>query len=323
MYRFTLLVLLVLFACPAIAQAEEKRVNNPREYEVDILAETFGYSEKDIDANLDNMYQGCAEPDCIPSIDQPDFIPASAVDFLDDDDLVMVVSLGGETRAYPTRILDRHEVVNDRFGEMPVAVTFCPLCGSGVVFERKVNGEETELGVSGLLHNNDLVLYDRSTRSLWQQVTGQALAGPMRGQSMEAVPSTMTLFGLWRENHPEGQVLALPGEAEKYTKDPYADYVNSDRLLFPVSLQDARLHVKQVIYGLELEGQSIAVEHEWLKSAGSWERKIGERKLVVSVDESGGVTAGFDGKPVPVHRMYWFAWYSFHPDTALIFKGNN
>lgn len=316
-------VVLVIFLSLPTALADEKRVNNPRGYETDILAETFGYSAADIDANLDHMYQGCGEPDCIPSIDQPEFLPAADVGFLDEDDLVMVVSMDGDSRAYPTRILDRHEVVNDRFGELPVAVTFCPLCGSGVAFERKSGGEETELGVSGLLHNNDLVLYDRNTRSLWQQVTGQALAGPERGAVMKAVPSTMTLFGAWRENHPQGRVLALPGEPEKYTKDPYADYVNSDRLLFPVKLQDARLHVKQVIYGIELDGQAIALEDSWLKSAGAWERDVGSGNLRVVVDASGGVTAEVNGSAIPVHRMYWFAWYSFHPGTALIFAGNH
>ena len=322
--RVPIAMLLAVFCSFTFASGEdEKRVQNPRAYETDILAETFGYSQADIDADLDEVYQGCSHRDCIPSIDQPQFVGASEADYLDDDDLVLVVNLGGTTRAYPTRILDRHEVVNDRFSDRPVAVTYCPLCGSGVVFARELNGEEVELGVSGLLHKNDLVLWDRSTSSLWQQVTGQALAGPERGSILETVPSTMTFFGDWREAHPEGQVLALPGEPEKYTKDPYADYSGSDHLLFPVSRSDARLHVKQVVYGVEVQGRSIAVDSDWLESVGAWEQDIGGHSLKLAIDSAGGVGGQLDGEAIPVHRMYWFAWFNFHPDTSLIYEGNH
>lgn len=318
-----IILIIVSFLLSALVIADDaKRANNPRGYEIDILHDTFGYSQQDIDADLDQVFQGCPRRDCIPSIDQPTFVPATEVDYLDDDDLVMVLDLKGERRAYPTRILDRHEVVNDRFGPTPVAVTFCPLCGSGVTFLRVIEGEEVKLGVSGLLHANDLVLYDRSSNSLWQQVTGKALAGPQRGSKLEAIPSSMTRFGDWRAAHPKGSVLAPPVGAGEYEKNVYGDYASSDRLLFPVSKMDARLHVKRVVYGIELAGQSIALESGWLESAGRWERTLGEQSLVVQWAPASGVFASLDGEPVAVHRMYWFAWYSFHPDTALI-DGNN
>lgn len=322
--RVLTVMILAVFCSIAFASSEDvKRVQNPRAYETDILAETFGYSQADIDADLDEVYQGCSHRDCIPSIDKPQFVAAADADYLDADDLVLVVTLGGVTRAYPTRILDRHEVVNDWFGDKPVAVTYCPLCGSGVAFARELDGKAVELGVSGLLHKNDLVLWDRTTSSLWQQVTGQALAGPRRGSTLAAVPSTMTFFDDWREAHPDGQVLVLPGDSEKYTKDPYADYAGSDRLLFPVSLSDARLHVKQVVYGVEVQGQSIAVDSAWLESEGAWEQDIGGHKLRLAVDSAGGVTGELDSEAIPVHRMYWFAWFNFHPGTSLIYEHNH
>lgn len=313
----------VVMVCSAVMAETEKRVNNPRGYETDILHDTFGYTQQDIEADLDQVYQGCPRRDCIPSIDAPRFIAAQEVDYLDDDDLVMVVDFQGEQRAYPTRILDRHEVVNDLFGSKPVAVTFCPLCGSGVTFLRSIEGREVELGVSGLLHANDLVLYDRSSNSLWQQVTGEALAGPHRGSRLEAIPSGMTLFGDWRSAHPAGEVLLPPGDPGSYEKNVYGDYVSSDRLLFPVSKMDARLHVKRVIYGIELEGQSIAVESAWLEETGRWLREVADHELVVEWTPAKGVTASLAGQPLAVHRMYWFAWYSFHPDTALIDRNNH
>jgi hypothetical protein len=162
MSRFTIFMftLLLLPAVPALAgDAAQSRAGNPRGYETDILLDTFGFSQSDIDVEIDHVFQGCASRDCIPAIDQPQFLAAGEVDFLDPDDVVISVSHSGETRAYPTRILDRHEIVNDIFGDTPLAVTYCPLCGSGLAFIRVVDGEETEFGVSGLQHKNDHIMY--------------------------------------------------------------------------------------------------------------------------------------------------------------------
>ena len=252
MNRIIPLLFSLLVISAAADDASQARAGNPRGYETDILLDTFGFTQPDIDAEIDHVFQGCSHRDCIPSIDQPKFLPAGEANFLDPDDLVISVTHDGETRAYPTRILDRHEIVNDRFGDTPLAVTYCPLCGSGLAFVRRVGGEETELGVSGLLHKNDLIMYDRKTESIWQQITGRALAGPRRGETLEAVPVSMTQWGDWLGAHPDSVVLAPPIEAGEYGKNPYGDYASNDKLLFPVSAQDARLHTKNVIYGVEL-----------------------------------------------------------------------
>jgi len=319
-----LFLLFSLLTLPALAgDAEQPRAGNPRGYETDILLDTFGFSQDDIDVEIDHVFQGCASRDCIPAIDQPQFLATGQVDFLDPGDVVISVSHSGETRAYPTRILDRHEIVNDIFGDTPLAVTYCPLCGSGLAFIRIVDGEETEFGVSGLLHNNDLIMYDRKTDSIWQQITGRALAGPKRGETLEAVPVSMIDWADWRDANPGAVVLAPPLDADQYVKNAYGDYATSDRLLFPVSAQDARLHAKKVIYGVELGDHSIAVNSEWLLQSGSWEHDIEGQSVRLQVDDAGGVQ-GFAGeKPIPVHRMFWFAWYSFHPDTSLIDQRNH
>ena len=280
-------------------------------------------SQDGSDGESENVCQGCASPDCIPAIDQPRFRAAGEVDFLDTDDIVISVSHSGETRAYPTRILDRHEIVNDIFGDTPLAVTYCPLCGSGLAFIRIVDGEETEFGVSGLLHNNDLIMYDRKTDSIWQQITGWAMAGPKRGETLESVPVSMLEWAHWRDANPGAVVLAPPLDADQYVKNAYGDYATSDRLLFPVSAQDARLHAKKVIYGVELGEHSIAVDSEWLLQSGSWEHDIDGQSIRLQVDAAGGVQGFVGGKPVPVHRMFWFALYSFHPDTSLIEQRNH
>jgi hypothetical protein len=148
------ILLTVLLTCSVLADNQQhSRVGNPRNYEVDILVDTFGFSQEDIDVDIDQVFQGCAGRDCIPSIDQPQFIPADKVDFLDPDDLVLSLTHAGESRAYPTRILDRHEIVNDRFGSTPIAVTYCPLCGSGLAFVREVGG------VSGFLSGEEIPVH--------------------------------------------------------------------------------------------------------------------------------------------------------------------
>jgi hypothetical protein len=299
-------------------EAAQKRTGNSRSYDVDILLDTFAYDAADIDANIDTIFQGCPKRDCIPSIDRPQFLKTAEVEYLEADDLVLSVTHAGITRAYPTRILDRHEIVNDHFGKTPVAVTYCPLCGSGLAFVRELDGAEVEMGVSGLLHNNDLIMYDRKTESLWQQVTGKAIAGPKRGSRLEALPVTVSQWEDWSKAHPDAQVLALPAELKHYKKFVYGDYATSDRLLFPVTAQDARLHRKKVIFGAEIGDQSVAVEADWLLNAGSWEHEIEGQMFRLEIDEAGAVTGTLDDRSVPIHRMYWFAWYSFHPGTNLI-----
>jgi len=323
MMRLTVLLTSLLISVLVVADGKQPQPGNSRGYAVDVLTDTFGYGADDIDVDIDAVYQGCPQRDCIPSIDRPEFLPTADVDYLDRDDIVLSLTHENITRAYPTRILDRHEIVNDTFGKTPVAVTYCPLCGSGLAFVRVLGGKEVQLGVSGLLFNNDLIMYDRKTESLWQQITGLAIAGPKRGSTLQSLPVTMSLWGEWKAANPEAEVLALPSKQQHYRKKTYGDYDSSDRLLFPVTDLDARLHVKKVIHGVEIGELSIAVEDGWLKKKGSWEHEIYGKILRLEVDEAGGVTGSLEGDPVSVHRMYWFAWYSFHPDTSLIDNRNH
>jgi hypothetical protein len=314
-----MIVLFSFYLCslPIMAGAQQ-RAGISRGHEVDILRDTFAFSAKDIDVDIKSVYQGCQKRDCIPSIDRPKFLAANKVDYLEPDDIILSVTHGGVTRGYPTRILDRHEIVNDRFAEIPVAVTYCPLCGSGLAFIRSFDGVEVELGVSGLLHNNDLIMYDRRTESLWQQITGKAIAGPKRGSVLKSIPLTMSMWADWKNAHPGAEVLTFPGDPERYSKVAYGNYASSDRLLFPVSSQDARLHVKKLVYGVEIAEQSIALESAWLLEKGAWEHEINGQLVRLEVGDDGAVRATFGGQSIIVHRMYWFAWYSFHPDTSLI-----
>lgn len=316
--RINLFLLLCISFISISIAAQTNRAGNPRGYTPDALLEVFKLTQADSDVPFESIMQACPARDCIPSIDQPVFVSAGSVDYLQDDDLLLVLTHNNITRAYPTRILDRHEIVNDMFGSEPVAVTYCPLCGSGLAFDRRNGGQVLEFGVSSLLHNSDLIMYDRQTESLWQQITGTSFAGKSRGSQLKSLPLAMVEWKSWSQNNPHADVLTLVDiKSDRYMKDAYGDYATSDRLYMPVSATDARLHPKRVIYAMEIGEQAFAFDSEWLKKQAIWLNDFNDQAVVVTYQD-GLVSASLDGNPITITRMYWFAWYSFHPQTALI-----
>ena len=162
--------------------------------------------------------------------------------FLVPGDRVIGVRLGGAARAYPLRVLVWHEVVNDTLGGVPVAVTYDPLCDSSVAFRREVRGERLTFGVSGLLFDSNFLMYDRQAggkvESLWSQLLFRAVAGPAAaaGAALEVLPISVETWADWRREHPDTTVPApAPRMMERYVSDPYASYVASDLLRFPVA----------------------------------------------------------------------------------------
>ena len=165
----------------------------------------------------EQIHFGGPPKDGIPAIDKPDFTSAGLATFLRDDDTVLGMVRGGVARAYPVRILNWHEVVNDRFDQDAVVVTYCPLCGTGVAFDARIDGRVLSFGVSGLLYNSDVLLYDRQTQSLWSQLLAQAISGPMKGRRLAMLPLTHTTWVDWRKSHSATQVLSTnTGQTRSY-----------------------------------------------------------------------------------------------------------
>ncbi|MFC4358799.1 DUF3179 domain-containing protein [Halobium salinum] len=236
--------------------------------------------------------------DAIPSVDDPSFV--TDYDGRADDEVIVVdvvdaavaddtadAADGGEVaRAYPVRYLHYHEIVNDRVGDVPVAVTWCPLCGSAVVYDRRVSGEGEsrilEFGVSGKLADDDLVMYDRETESEWKQSLGRCIAGPLEGHELDVLPASLTTWGRFRETHPEGVVLAPPGgasEAASDTDDPA-----------PIDYDAAPYEAY-----FEMEGFGLGAHRG--DDSRDWNRTDLDPKTVVLGVESGGEAIGF---PLPV-----------------------
>lgn len=308
---FTRVVFALLVFCPVATQAQ-------RSFDTNILTETFGYDQSAQRAvELSELMQGCPRRDCIPSIDAPKFVPAAEAEHVADEDSVVAIALNGDVRAYPTRILDHHEIVNDTIGGEPIAVTWCPLCGSAVGVRRVLGGEVTQLGVSGLLYNSDLVFYDRSTGTLWDQIEATGIVGPLTGESLEFVAVTMTSWSRWRNAHPETLVLSPDtGFAFDYREDRYARYRSTKKLFMPVSHKSRRLHPKAVVYGFRLDSGPVAFAASLFDNEDTYEHD----NMTVTRHDDGSVTLQADGNDIPRApiRLFWFAWYTFNPDTELV-----
>lgn len=293
-----------------------------RAFEVDILGETFGFDEATSKSvALTDLHQGCPVRDCIPSIDNPKFVDADSASHIKDDDVVIAISWKGEHRAYPSRILDHHEIVNDTIAGTPIAITWCPLCGSGVAIHRDIGSRVTEFGVSGVLYNSDLVLYDRATETLWDQIEATGIVGPMTGTKLKLIPVTTTRWSRWRTAHPDTLVLSTDtGFDTDYASDPYASYRRSTGIMFPVMREDDRIPPKSVVYGFELSGQPIAFSESLLQKHGSYAYEQNGRTLTVTLHDDGSVSLedGNSGERYAPIRLFWFAWFTFHPETILV-----
>ena len=216
-----------------------------------------------------------------------------------------------------------HEIVNDNIAGDPILITYCPLCGSGIAYEGKINGEEVEFGTSGKLYNSNLVMYDRKTDSYWSQIDGKAIVGELSGQKLKAVSIDTVVWRDWKKEHPDSEILSQDtGFNRAYGRDPYGNYYEDSFLLFPVEQEDDRIHPKTVVFGIEVNSKFKAYKEDDLKESRVIEDKIDNVRIRIERDEAGivKITNLDTGDEIVKERDFWFAWYAFHPDTEL-YKG--
>jgi hypothetical protein len=227
----------------------------------------------------------------------------------------------GITRAYPLRILVQHEIVNDQLESRDIAVTYCPLCGSAMVFDRDIAGRRLTFGVSGLLYQSDVLMYDRQTQSLWSQLATKSVAGSLVNTELKWLASEQLTFAAWEEKYPTGQVLTLvTGFQRDYTKSPYAGYETSPKTAFPVPFRRPELPIKSWIIGVVVNGFPEAYPVSALPPAQSVVDTVNGLTVEVMYDPETRLATVKDvqsGIPLPSTVVYWFAWQAFYPQTGL------
>jgi len=274
--------------------------------------------------DLNEVMSGGPPRDGIPAILEPTFRRVPDKTGLEDREPVMTyVPDSGPARAYPIRYLMWHEIVNDVVGNRPIAVTFCPLCNTGMVFDARVDGRALTFGVSGLLRHSDMIMYDHQTESWWQQATGGGIAGAMTGQRLAQLPAWMESWAAFRAAHPDGIVLAEPDWPRAYGQNPYANYDTSRPFLY---------RGENPPHGIPPLERVVRVgERAWPLTRLRAEGRIAEAGLVLTWTE--GQASALDtaeiargrevgnirvrdaaGQDVVHDIPFAFAFHAFHPD---------
>jgi len=261
--------------------------------------------------------------DGIPSLTMPKNVDVGQINFLKDSDRIVAVTLRGATRGYPIGVLNWHEAINDRLGDVPIAVVYCPLCDSVTVVDRRVDAKTLEFGISGLLHNSNVLLYDRTDNALWSQIGLRAISGPHAGHSLRHLPWEITTFASFKKRHPEATVVAeQTGYRRDYGRNPYESYFRTDRLMFPVVHRDLRLPVKMPVVGIRWGGITRAYPVPSIQNAsdGMFTDTWAGHRVVLRADETGGVSVVEVPPGSQVAHTFWFAWAAFHPKTQVLKK---
>ena len=292
----------------------------------------------------------------IPELNAPITVSVAEADWMTDDELTFGAVVNGEVRAYPHRILDHHEMANDTLGGEPVALANCTLCRTGILFSRRVGDRILIFQSSGLLWNSNKVMVDIETDTLWNQLTGEAIAGLLKGTVLDRFPITVTTYGEWIAEHPDTAVLDIPGRAStsrggneitggaNYSYEPgdaYAEYYASPNVFWPAAEVPDVFADKDLMATLDLDGEQLAVGVDALGAAGPQAFTVaGQTVVVVPTDGGARFYRGPDGGGVLVlvvedagedtlvladgselvrlqsGHSFWFAWYANFPDTA-------
>jgi hypothetical protein len=303
--RLSLLALVALAAASGPVRAAPPRVLN-------------GFDLSPASVPVDEILRGGPPRDGIPALDSPPTVAAGSAPWRDDEMMVGVEMPGG-ARAYPLAILVWHELINDTVGGRPILVSYCPLCGTAMVFDRRVDGAERHFGVSGLLYRSGLLMFDRETESLWSQISAEAVTGPSLTQRLTLLRSKLRPWGEWKRAHPETTVLsAETGHRLPYGYTPYGGYDTSKRLLFPAPT-DPRYHPKMRTVGLRLpDGTARGYpQGEVRRAGGRVEETFAGHPVKIRLDPESEVFSVEAPPAVEVVEGFWFAWSAFHPGGSV------
>lgn len=285
------------------------------------------FSKSSVD--FKEILSGGPPKDGIPSIDSPQFVDLSDERIRDmaPTEPVVGVIIDGEARAYPIAVLTWHEIVNDELAGVPITVTYCPLCNSSIVFDRRLDGRVLDFGTTGKLRNSDMVMYDRQTESWWQQYLGEAIVGELTGKRLKMLPSRLESFENFKNRAPNGRVL-VPNDPtmRSYGQNPYAGY---DSAGFPFLYRgDLPGYINPMIRVVVVDGKAWAfplliekgavkdgnLEITWSKGQNS---ALDARTISEGVDV-GNITARRGGKDVVHDVTFAFVYHAFHNGKRIV-----
>ncbi len=270
------------------------------------------------DPVIENALSGGPGKDGIPAIDNPKF--ESISNFRGSNDIQAIVLQNGmEVKAYPYNILIWHEIVNDKIGDQKVAVTFCPLCGSALVFDRNLAQGETTFGVSGSLLESNMIMYDRDTESLWQQSTGKALVGDYFETELSYVPFQLLTMGEIKQKFPNALVLSEDtGYSRDYKRNPYSGYEDSNSLFFDTSSKDTTFSMKEIMVVFKIEDQVLTFPMKKIIDDQVHVEKTTFGEITISKKEGEIFISKKDGKQIPFYFEMWFSVYVQNQDKIII-----
>lgn len=268
----------------------------------------------------EKLVGGGPPKDGIPSIDNPKFESTQDADsWLQDEDIVFVYFGEQTVKVYPQPIMVWHEIVNDEIDSQAVLITYCPLCGSAIAYERTINGEPVEFGTSGKLYNSNLVMYDRRSDSYWTQIGGKAIVGPMSGKKLNLLSLDQMTWGEWKQTGSTGLVLSRDTDENRaYGRDPYSGYYDSPDVWFELENTDERLPPKELVYGIILDGQAKAYKFSHVQKQEVLKDNVAGISLEIR-NKDGMVTIRRTdtNKTIGHELLFWFAWAAFNPATQL------
>lgn len=298
-------------------RSSESSSNTPGEQAFSRLGLLTDTSVGSIDQ--EKIFSGGPGKDGIPAISNPTFTTVEeAKGNIADTTQGILVEFEGEKRYYPYSILVWHEIVNDSIGDTHFSATFCPLCGSGIVFDRQIGEDIFSFGVSGLLFESNLLMYDTFTESLWSQARGETVVGELTGTKLEILPMQLISFQEVQDNHPDAQVLSTnTGYIRDYRGNPYSGYEEQDNTFFPISVQDNRFFSKEIMYVIPFEEQSIVFRKDALEEGATETFTFGANTLVVSKKNS-EINASINGNAVPGYFEMWFSWAQHHQESGVV-----
>lgn len=273
---------------------------------------------------LDKVLDGGPGKDGIPAIINPKFASiGEAKKWLKYDADGIIVTAGKITRFYPYNIIVWHEIINDKIEGKSLVVTFCPLCGSAIVFDAVIDGKSEQFGVSGKLYESNLLMYDKTTESLWSQIIGEAIVGDRTGQKLVVYPSQVMSFKQAVEKYPNMEVLSKEtGYSRSYDVSPYGDYDTNDKIYFPISINDTRLPAKKIMYIVNVGNNSVAFERSVLSESKEAVVSVAGEKISAKIIDGEIQVKNKEGKIIPGYTAMWFSWAIHHQKNGIVWQGS-